>query len=420
MKAKLTTKLLDSLAAKGEARPPIWDTTTSGFGILVGKRTISFFACRRRRGGDGKPIRVPCGTYPMVSLAEGRERANAALRDLHDGTDPRVREAERLKAEAQREQNTFAAVAEDFIARHALSKKTGRAIELLVRRELIPAWGEKAVGDVTQGDVVDLIDEILDRGHPGAAHQVFGYAKRVFSWALGRGKYALTASPFDRLKRGELIGSKGERTRLLSPAELRLIWRATEGAPAESYPDGPYIRLKLMLGVRRKELAGARWTEFSDLDSNAPRWLIPGGRAGRMKNGDPHLVPLPPAAVEILNGLPRFPGCDYVFTARGVQALNDFVGLKRRLDERIADLNGGQPIERWVLHDTRRCIRTNMDALKIPPHIGERILAHRQPSLTRIYSVYQHEAEKREALDCWSTRLLAIVGDNVVPLRQAS
>jgi hypothetical protein len=61
-----------------------------------------------------------------------------------------------------------------------------------------------------------------------------------------------------------------------------------------------------------------------------------------------------------------------------------------------------------------------MDALRIPPHIGERILAHRQPTLARIYSVYEHEDEKREALQRWSTRLLSIVGDNVVPLLRAS
>jgi hypothetical protein len=50
----------------------------------------------------------------------------------------------------------------------------------------------------------------------------------VFSWALALDTYGLEASPFDRLKRGDLLGAKGSRTRLLSSAELALIWQATE------------------------------------------------------------------------------------------------------------------------------------------------------------------------------------------------
>jgi integrase len=416
MKAKLTTKLLDSLIAKGAARPPIWDTVTSGFGVRVGKRTISFFACRRRRGGGGKPIRIPCGTYPLHSLADARERANAMLRDLHDGVDPRVREAEKAEAEAAKQQNTFAAVAEEFIAKHAARKKSARNIELLVRRELIPAWGNKQVSDVSRSDVVALLDDILDRGHPAAAHSVFTYAKRVFSWALARGTCGLEHSPFDRLKRGDLLGEKGSRTRLLTPGELRLIWQATEGTPAEVYPDAPFVRLLLMLGVRRGELARARWSEF-DLD--AVQWIVPGGPLGRMKNGDDFLVALLAPAVDILKAMPRFVDSDFVFSARGTQPINDFAGLKRRLDARVAELNGGEPIPGWTWHDFRRCVRTNLSALRVERDVAEMVLAHRQRGIVRTYDLFDHEPAKREALAAWATRLLAIVGDNVVQLRPA-
>jgi integrase len=414
MKRRLTDALLCSLAEKGGA-PVIWDTTLSGFGVRVGKRTVSYFVCRRQRNGSGKPIRIACGTYPLVALAEAREKARDMLRNLATGVDPRVLEAEKAKAEATKQQNTFATVAEEFIAKHAARKRSARNIELLVRRELIPAWGDKQIGAVSRADVVALLDDILDRGHPAAAHSVFTYAKRVFNWALARGTCGLEHSPFDRLKRGELLGEKGSRNRLLTAPELRLIWTATEGAPAEVYPDGPFIRLLLMLGVRRGELAGARWSEF-DLD--AATWIVPGGPPGRMKNGDDFLVALPAPAVATLTSLPRFAGCDYVFT-HGERPINDFVGLKRRLDARIAALNGGQPIPHWTTHDTRRCVRTNLSALRVEPHIAERCLAHRQRGISKVYDLWQFADEKREALARWSARLLAIVGDNVVPIRKA-
>jgi integrase len=364
-----------------------------------------FFACRRLRGGM-RPIRVTIGAYPLTPLADAREKAREVLRDLAAGTDPR----KVAKAKAV----TFAVVAEEFIKRHASRKWTARAIELLIRRELIPRWGDKAIGDVSRTDVVDLMDEIVDRGHPAAAHQTFGYGKRVFSWALARGTYGIDASPFDRLKRGELIDKAGSRTRLLSPAELALIWQVTDGAPEATYPDGPFIRLLLLLAVRRGELAGARWGEF-DLD--AARWVIPGER---MKNGDAHLVPLPPAAAAILQSLPRFAGCDFVFSARGNLVLNDFVGIKRRLDARIAALNGGEPIAPWVMHDTRRCVRTGMSQLRIEPHIAERCLGHRQGGTAKVYDLHGFEPEKREAFAKWADRLLETVtpppSAEVIPL----
>jgi integrase len=382
------------------------DRDLSGFGIRIGKHgTVSFFACRRQHGGDGKPIRIPCGSYPLVTLPDARGKAREVLRDLQAGIDPRERAKTKAKAV------TFGALAEEFIRRHASRKKSARNIELLVRKHLLPAWGDKPAGGVSRTDVVDLLDAIVDRGHPAAAHQVFGYGKRLFNWAIQRG--ALEASPFDRLKRGDLLGEKGSRNRLLTAPELRLIWCATADM---DYPAGPFIRLLLLCGTRRGELAGAKWSEF---DFDAARWIIPGGPFGRMKNGDDFLVALPAPAVDIFNTMPRFVGSDFVFSARGTQPINDFASLKRRLDARVAELNGGEPIPGWTWHDTRRCVRTNMSALRIEPHVAERCLAHRQPTLVRTYDLYDHEDAKREALERWATRLASIVGDNVVPLRSA-
>jgi integrase len=409
MKKKLTDQLLRALAVTGQPHEPIWDTTVSGFGIRIRAHgRITFFAMRRMKGGP-RPVRVTIGCYSFLSLGDARERARAILRDLATGIDPRVREAERLRTEAAKQQNTFSTVAEAFIAKHASRKRSARIIELLVRRELVRVWGAKQISDVSRADVITLLDTIMDRGHPAAAHSVFGYGKLLFNWAIQRG--VIEASPFDRIKRGALLGEKGSRTRLLTAQELRLIWAATADM---DYPAAPFLRLLLLLGVRRGELAGARWSEF-DLD--AATWIIPGGPLGRMKNGEDFLVALPVPAVNILKALPRFVGCDYVFTARGDQPINDFCGLKARLDARIAELNAGTPIPHFVMHDTRRCVRTNMSALRVEPHIAERCLAHRQGGISKVYDLWQFADEKREALAQWATRLLAIVGDNVVPLR---
>jgi integrase len=416
VKSVLTDKLLRSIAAKGEPHPTIWDATVRGFGIRIGRRgVISFFAMRRIRGGSRRPVRITLGSYPLVSLAEARDRARHALRDLHDGVDPRQRQAEAREAEAAKRAKRFSAVAEEFIRRHVAQARTARAIELRIRREMIARWGDRPIDEITRGDVVTMVDEIADRGHRGAAHQTLCYAKRLFNWAIARGTYGLEHSPCDRLNGSDLVGRKQPRQRVLTDAELWLIWRATEGEPKDVYPDGQYIRLLLLLGARRNELARARWEE---VDIDKALWIIP---PERQKSDQAQTIPLPSTAIDILRALPRFTS-SHVFTARGAKPLNDFGAVKKRLDARITKLNGGESIARWTLHDARRTFRTGLSSLGVAPHVAELCIGHRQPGLHRIYDLHRFDAEKRDAFERWAARLRSIVEPppaNVFPLRRA-
>ena len=254
-----------------------------------------------------------------------------------------------------------------------------------------------------------MVVEIAERGHREAARQTFTYARRLFRWAVARG--LLEHAPTDHLNAKDLIGIKKPRQRLLTEHELKLIWRAATQAP---YPAGPYVQLLLLLGVRRSELGklyGVSWI------SNG-LWTIP---PQRMKSDEGHTVPLPARAVEILSALPRFIS-GYVFSARGDRPLNDFGAIKKRLDQRITELNGGKPIDAWTFHDCRRTFRTGLSTLGIAPHIAELCLAHRQPGLARTYDLHRFDAEKRHALNAWAAHLLGVVEpspDRVVPLRKA-
>jgi integrase len=203
------------------------------------------------------------------------------------------------------------------------------------------------------------------------------------------------------------------RKRVLSDAEIALVWRATEGMSAAD----SYVRLLLLLGARRCELGEATWDEF-DLDNGM--WVVP---AGRMKSDEAHSIPLPPLATEILRTLllsgplPR-PG------ARVFGAAQNYARLKRALDARIRALNGGKALPRFTLHDARRTMRTGLSTIGIAPHIAELCIAHRQRGLARIYDLHRFDAEKRAAFEAWAERVMGIVtpapapDGNVVRLRK--
>jgi len=411
MKRTLSDRLLRSLARPQFTSQEVWDQQLRGFGCRASKRGIvSFFAMRRARG-SGKSIRIKVGNFPAMSLSEARDRARDLLLEMQDGIDPRIRKAEEARLEAAKQASTFAAGAETFIARHVVSKRTARSIENLIRRELIPRWGERPLADITRADVVALIDEIVDRGHPEAARQAFAYTRRLFGWAVPR--YGLDQAPTDHVSTKDLIGAKSFRRRVLNEREIALLWRATAGSEAAYF--GPYARLLLLLGVRRTELGRATWLEF-ELD--AGRWLIP---PGRMKSDEPHSVSLAPAAVEILRSLltSHARGTSYVI---GGGPPIHYSRAKRQLDAAMTAVNGGKAIPRWTWHDLRRTFRTGLSGLKIPPHVCELAIAHGKQGLNRIYDQHEYDAELRHASAAWAQRIMDIVGslpDKVVPLHGA-
>lgn len=142
-----------------------------------------------------------------------------------------------------------------------------------------------------------------------------------------------------------------------------------------------------------------------------------------MKSDEGLSVPLPPIAVEILSALPRLGSANYVFTARGSRPFNDFGQIKKRLDKRIAALNGCKALGRWTFHDCRRTFRTALSTLGIAPHIAELCIGHRQPKLFRIYDLHRFDPEKRHAFEAHAAQLMRIVapsGDKVVPLRKVT
>lgn len=250
MKRSLSDRFLRSLTQPQAAPREIWDQQLRGFGCRASAQgVVSFFAMRRTRGSS-KSIRIKIGNFPVMSLSEARARARGLLQEMQDGVDPRERRAEEARREATKRAGTFTTVAETFITRHVASKRTADSIESIIRRELIPRWGDRPIGDIKRADIIAMVDEIVDRGHSEAARQAFTYARRLFSWAIGRG--LLEHSPADHVPLKDLVGEKSFRRRVLTPAELALFWRATTGSEASYF--GSYARLLLLLGVRRTEL----------------------------------------------------------------------------------------------------------------------------------------------------------------------
>jgi integrase len=388
---RLTIRTIETIKAD-KIRREIPDAYLRGLYFVVQSSGAKSWAIRYRHGRRTRKHTL--GAYPAIDLKSARELGAKALRAVAEGRDPGQ---EKVQARVARIDTVEGAVAQ-FIERHCKQANRARTIESterLLRLHVVPRWRGRPVNSITRRDVLDVLDRVIDGGAPVAANRTLTAIKTFFNWCVARD--IITVSPAHGVKPPT---AERSRDRVLSDHELVLIWRATE---AIGRPFGPMVRLLLLTGQRRDEVARMQWAE---LDLGRGLWTLP---RERVKNDRPHTVPLPPLVISILKAVPRIAG-QYVFTTNGETASSGYSAAKRRLDARLpADM----PAWRW--HDLRRTLASGLARLGVNLPVIEKILNHISGSFGGIVSVYQHHDfadEKRQALEAWSNHIAALVADH--------
>jgi integrase len=166
-------------------------------------------------------------------------------------------------------------------------------------------WKGRPITSVERADVVEVLNEAIDRGAMYQAHNLLGHVRGFFNWAITTEDYGLERSPCDRIRPKVMIGERKPRQRVLDDAGLRTFWRATDRM---GYPFGPLFQLLLLTGCRKAEIAAAKHGEF---DMRKRLLIIP---PERFKSDAQHLVPLTDSAWAIVEKLPTFTQGDYLFS----------------------------------------------------------------------------------------------------------
>jgi len=135
-------------------------------------------------------------------------------------------------------------------------------------------------------------DEIAEASGAVTANRAHAALSGLYAWAIDKDHHA-GANPTADIK--PLPGSK--RTRVLSETELAMIWQ-------ECGDDdfGRGAKLLMLTGQRREEIDGLEWAEFFSAKGPHSQLELPGHR---VKNGQPHIVPLSQAALAILQACMR-------------------------------------------------------------------------------------------------------------------
>jgi integrase len=358
----------------------------------------------------------PLAAQPVLgqplTLEEARALASEVNRQRAMGRDVIADRAAEKRKSLSRDASpeTFAAAAKKFVAEHARRhnrswRATARALGLdseinMVGGGLANRWRDKKLTEIDSGDIYGAISEAVRAGIPGSEARKTGSVEsrgremakalgRMFRWCVAH--RLVGANPGRDVYRPPPAPS---RHRVLSDAEIAKLWRAT--ANGSAFASG--VRLLLLTGARRSEVAGMRWSELSEDFST---WSLP---PERTKNKKPHAVHLPEAAREIVAAAPRIVDQDLLFSTTRATPLSGWSAYKRRLDALVG-------FSDWRLHDLRRTAASGMQRLGVRLEVIERALNHVSGSFSGVAGIYQRDPmtdETKMALEKWSAHVLAV------------
>jgi len=393
----LSTLTVNKLRPPKQGRLEKFDVQVPGFGVRVTERGVKSWIFVYRSPTKRKRVRVTIGRVGEIDLETARDQARELRRHIRAGQEPTAK-----SHTTQGQGATFRDAVDLFEKRCLVNMRSGREARQIIDRELMPTWKDRPIAAITRGDVFERVEALIDGGSPESARRLFSIIRRFFNWAISRGTFGIDRSPCDRLRPADLVGKQPSRSRILTDDELRALCAATE---CMDYPFGPMLRLLMLTGLRRTEVAEACWFE---LDLHKATFTIPNER---MKSDTAFTIPLTTEMMAVIQALPRIDGGEFLFTSGkvGDRPVSGFSQMKKKLNRLMAATGAGTD---WTVHDVRRTFRTHLSALPVPGGdlVRELMLAHARPGLHRVYDQHLYLEERRRGYELWAEKLKSIIG----------
>jgi integrase len=359
----------------------IWDTQQRGLALQIrpsGSKSYKLVYRYRSR-----PRWYHIGAADAIGLADTRRIVAKLMLQVIEGKDPA---AERVALRGA----IFAELANRYLDEHAKKRnKSWQQAEKLVRRYLLPAWGDLSSNSITRADVRAVIGKI---NGPILANQVLASASAIFIWATRQ--ELLAHNPCRGIERNATVS----RERVLSDTELPLFWRAFDGGGLP----GIVLRVLLLTGQRPGEVAHMRFEHIAD-----GWWTMPGAPDAATKwpgtkNAQTHRVWLPAKVRDIIAELGNG---ETGFVFGQVWALSPLMS-------RICQQSN---VLRATPHDLRRTHGTMVTALGFGRDALNRVQNHKEGGIASVYDRHGYAEENKRIMETVAAHIVALAHGKAPP-----
>jgi integrase len=357
---------------------------------------------------QGKQHNISLGSFPNLTIAEARIKAQEARDELDKGTNPVItKNASRaLKETPKTEKISFKEFAHSCIQTKRAewtNQKHGDQWEYTLEEFAYPIIGDKHLDEITMEDVLEILTPIWTTKTETASR------------LRGRLEWILASATTRKLRSG------------INPALWRGFLQTILPAPnkiktVEHHKALPYRQVpNLIAQLREMDTMGALALEFTILNASRTGevigglrseihddiWIIPGSR---MKAKKEHRVPLCERSLEIL-AITKVKDEDsqYLFSRNGKKLSNMAMPMALRKFDLEATVHGFRSSFRdWVSEETNH-----------PSEVAEMALAHTiANTVERAYRRKDLLEKRRLLLNDWE-EYCNMVYENVIELKAA-
>lgn len=341
----------------------------------------------------GKARAMGLGSFPVVMLADAREKAAEARKLTRAGVDPI--EAKKA-AEAPAKTVTFDEAIKAYVEAHKAGWKSQKTVKRWLAASdqyMSPVFGNRDVATITTDHVLRVLSPVWATKNETAS-KLRERIEAVLSWAKVKG---YRSGPNPALWRDNLEHLLPSRKKIRKSKPVKhhaaLPWQDVPEFMAELRTRGALsaraLEITLLCGTRTSEtIAAVRSERSGDL------WVIPGLR---MKADDEHRIPLSKQAAAIFDALPVMDDSFYIFPGhkRGrplsnMAMLTLLTRMGRRYDITVHGFRS--TFRDWAAEQT-----------DFPREIAEMCLAHKVgDEVERAYRRSDLLAKRRALMQAWA------------------
>ena len=411
MKAKLTTRTLNSLESKSKVYK-VWDPQIPGFHVRVlPSGTVTFAVFYRHRG---RATDYTIGKLGKYTAKTARDEAIRLMGEISSGGDPQERKKQLTQEAILKNNSTLGGIVEGRYKDWVLvnQRRGGETLSLI--RSNFGHWFSKPLSNITVDDIDQWRTEKLKAGLARSTINrrvtaLKGVLNKAVSWGVIHENTLAAVSPYSVDDRIVRFLSPDEEHRLLQALEDRELtkrkardsgnqWRKTRGKDhMEEFDTSlfvdylrPLVILALNTGLRRGELFGLEWQNVHLSDEN-PRLAV---ESSTTKTRKLRHVPLNSIAKEVLEKWGPS-------SSQGLVFPNPKTGKKfDNINRSWGNLLRAADISKFRFHDMRHTFASKLVMRNVSLYVVQRLLGHSSIEMTQRYShlAPEFEAQAVEAL----------------------
>lgn len=263
-------------------------------------------------------VEMTLGNYANgYSLEQARQAHRDNLALIGQGIDPKTHRERQTAKQAHALDNTFKAVAMDWLNEqtnnpdHVLAEQTLKNWGFLLE-PLIKELGKYPIDTITTPQILKLLKQV-QKTHIQKGNRVKGIASRIFAHAVING--LIEHNPVTAVKEARALKPTRQthHPALTTPAEFAQLLKEIDSLPADSKNfNKSILQLLALTFARIGDICAMKW---ADIDMTAKTWTFePQKGKNRSDMVDSLIVPLAPQTIAIIEAMrPLTGGMEYVF-----------------------------------------------------------------------------------------------------------